>query len=128
MFYAVTMNTQNHTTLKTSPYNVVFGIEPSSEPVSELTVGEDNEDSDSSDIVLTNKGISTPDNNLDSKDMENLTVENHEIASEKGIYNLQCIELHDTNAWAATDTVADEDDLISGSYNSSSIPGILYTK
>ena len=35
--FTVTMNTQNHVTLKTSPYNVVFGIEPASELFSELT-------------------------------------------------------------------------------------------
>jgi len=123
MFYTVTMNTQNHATLKTSPYNVVFGIEPSSEPVSELTVGEDDEDSDSSDAVLTDKEISTLDNHLDSKGVENLTAKNLEIASEEGIYCLYFTELLDTNALAATDTVADEDDLISGSYDSSTIPG-----
>lgn len=88
MFYTVTMNTQNHATLKTSPYNVVFGIEPSSEPVSELTVGEDDEDSDSSDAVLTDKEISTPDNHLDSKSLENLTTKNLELASEEGSYIL----------------------------------------
>ena len=123
MFYTVTMDTQNHATPRTSPYNVVFGIESSSEPVSELIVGEDNENSNSNDAVLTDNEISTPDNHLDSKGVENLTAKNLEIAYEEGIYYLYFIELLDTNALAATDTVADEDDLISGSYDSSSIPG-----
>ena len=73
--------------------------------------------------MLTDKEINTPDNHLDSKGVENLTAKNLEIASVEGIYCLYFIELLDTNALAATDTVADEDDLISGSYDSFSIPG-----
>ena len=40
------MNTQHHDTIKTTPYEVVFGIKPSSEPVSALTVIEDEEAQD----------------------------------------------------------------------------------
>ena len=38
------MNTQYHDSIKTTPYEVVFGVKPSSEPVSALTVIEDDED------------------------------------------------------------------------------------
>ena len=32
------MNIQNHATLKMTPYEVVFGLKPSSEPVQDLTI------------------------------------------------------------------------------------------
>ena len=52
------MNTQYHDTIKTTPYQVVFGVKPSSEPVSALTVIEDDQDAgsegDSSDIESNN--------------------------------------------------------------------------
>ena len=40
------MNTQHHVTITTTPYEVVFGIKPSSEPVSALTMIEDKEAQD----------------------------------------------------------------------------------
>ena len=43
---SVTMNTQLHSTLDVSPYEVVFGLKPSSEPVKELIVVEEAEDCD----------------------------------------------------------------------------------
>ena len=36
--YTVSMNTQHHASIKAMPYEVVFGIKPSSEPVSDLMV------------------------------------------------------------------------------------------
>lgn len=41
------MNTQNHATLKATPYEVVFGLKPSSEPVQDLIITEENTDDDS---------------------------------------------------------------------------------
>ena len=58
------MNTQHHDTIKTTPYEVVFGIKPSSEPVSALTVidTEEAQDAgsewDSSDMEENNDSMS----------------------------------------------------------------------
>ena len=58
------MNTQHHDTIKTTPYEVVFGIKPSSEPVSALTVIEDEEaqdagsEGDSSEMEENNDNVS----------------------------------------------------------------------
>lgn len=41
------MNTQNHVTLKATPYEVVFGLKPSSEPVQDLMITEQSTDDDS---------------------------------------------------------------------------------
>ena len=41
------MNIQNHATLKMTPYEVVFGLKPSSEPVQDLTIITEEEHSDS---------------------------------------------------------------------------------
>ena len=38
------MNTQNHATLIMVPYEVVFGLKPSSEPVQDLTITDENTD------------------------------------------------------------------------------------
>lgn len=48
----VTMNTQVHQTLKTTPYEVVFGIKPFSAPVQSFSVTKEQEDlaSDTSEI------------------------------------------------------------------------------
>ena len=43
------MNTQKHATLKMTPYEVVFGLKPSSEPVQDLTITEENTDGEHSD-------------------------------------------------------------------------------
>lgn len=43
------MNTQNHATLNTTPYEVVFGLKPSSEPVQDLIITEENTDEEHSD-------------------------------------------------------------------------------
>ena len=40
-FYIVTMNTQLHSAIKATPYEVVFGMEASSEPVPSLKVVEE---------------------------------------------------------------------------------------
>jgi len=40
-YCTVTMNTQSHETIKTTPYQVVFGLSPSSEPVKGLCVAEE---------------------------------------------------------------------------------------
>ena len=45
--FTVTMNTQNHVTLKATPYEVVFGLMPSSEPVQDLMITEESTDDDS---------------------------------------------------------------------------------
>ena len=45
--FTVTMNTQNHVTLKATPYEVVFGLKPSSEPVQDLMITEESTDDDS---------------------------------------------------------------------------------
>ena len=58
------MNTQHHDTIKTTPYEVVFGTKPSSEPVSALTVidTEEAQDAgsewDSSDMEENNDSMS----------------------------------------------------------------------
>ena len=58
------MNTQHHDTIKTTPYEVVFRIKPSSEPVSALTVIEDEEaqdagcEGDSSEMEENNDNVS----------------------------------------------------------------------
>ena len=43
------MNTQKHATLKMTLYEVVFGLKPSSEPVQDLTITEENTDREHSD-------------------------------------------------------------------------------
>ena len=45
--FTVTMNTQSHATLKATPYEVVFGLKPSSKPVQDLIITEENTDDDS---------------------------------------------------------------------------------
>ena len=58
------MNTQHHDTIKTTPYGIVFGIKPSSEPVSALTMIEDEEaqdagsEGDSSEMEENNDNVS----------------------------------------------------------------------
>ena len=42
--YIVTINTQLHRTLKTTPYEVVFGIKPFCEPVKSFLVTKEQED------------------------------------------------------------------------------------
>ncbi|XP_065893763.1 KRAB-A domain-containing protein 2-like [Dysidea avara] len=66
-----TMNTQNHATLKTTPYNVVFGIDPSSEPVSGIILAEEDSDgqnSASEEDDFGDKAINGNDSDIDASD------------------------------------------------------------
>ena len=49
VFNPVTMNSQLHSAIKVTPYEVVFGIKPSSEPVPALNVIEEPVDDDDGD-------------------------------------------------------------------------------
>ena len=65
------MNTQNHATLKTTPYNVVFGIDPSSEPVSGIILAEEDSDgqnSASEEDDFGDKAINGNDSDIDASD------------------------------------------------------------
>ena len=47
------MNTQSHATLKTTPYEVVFGQKPSSEPVQDLIITEEITDEEHNDSNIS---------------------------------------------------------------------------
>ena len=61
------MNTQHHDTIKTTPYEVVFGIKPSSEPVSALTVIEDEKAQDAGSEGDSSEMEGNNDNNSEGK-------------------------------------------------------------
>ena len=92
IFCAVTMNTQNHSTLNTNPYNVVFGIQPSSEPVPDLTVAEEETDpdprSDHDDVVSDYEN--ERDNPGSFKNAETLPAINS-VVTKTGSYRMLCL-------------------------------------